>query len=140
MLMTYTLILYCIPFRLAFPPLFFFFFLMIRRPPRSTLFPYTTLFRSWSGAAAPRAGAQPGAATDAPLPAMRRDDEACLPLDVRDRRRAGSGALCAPAVGRDRSLPERRHNRVSTDAAGDHRAEQPGVHPHYRGACRHVRR
>src|SRR5229473_5406178 len=28
----------------------FFFFLMIRRPPRSTLFPYTTLFRStrWS--------------------------------------------------------------------------------------------
>src|SRR6266404_3217492 len=25
---------------------FFFFFLMIRRPPRSTLFPYTTLFRS----------------------------------------------------------------------------------------------
>src|SRR5438105_10472122 len=26
--------------------LFFFFFLMIRRPPRSTLFPYTTFFRS----------------------------------------------------------------------------------------------
>src|SRR6478735_10318833 len=44
---------------------YFFFFLMIRRPPRSTLFPYTTLFRSsgaspsstsrpsWCGAAAP---------------------------------------------------------------------------------------
>src|ERR1022692_969426 len=28
----------------------FFFFLMIRRPPRSTLFPYTTLFRSQKGA------------------------------------------------------------------------------------------
>src|ERR1043165_10219139 len=28
----------------------FFFFLMIRRPPRSTLFPYTTLFRSVGGA------------------------------------------------------------------------------------------
>src|SRR2546430_12431551 len=28
------------------PPLIIFFFLMIRRPPRSTLFPYTTLFRS----------------------------------------------------------------------------------------------
>src|SRR5258708_32436555 len=27
-------------------PLLLFFFLMIRRPPRSTLFPYTTLFRS----------------------------------------------------------------------------------------------
>src|SRR5574339_754457 len=31
----------CLPFVLLF-----FFFLMIRRPPRSTLFPYTTLFRS----------------------------------------------------------------------------------------------
>src|SRR2546422_10531612 len=30
----------------------FFFFLMIRRPPRSTLFPYTTLFRSLLPAAA----------------------------------------------------------------------------------------
>src|SRR3989304_8398800 len=33
-----------IKFSLVF--FFFFFFLMIRRPPRSTLFPYTTLFRS----------------------------------------------------------------------------------------------
>src|SRR2546429_8897165 len=31
----------------------FFFFLMIRRPPRSTLFPYTTLFRSPCNDAAP---------------------------------------------------------------------------------------
>src|SRR2546430_6936331 len=31
--------------------LLFFFFLMIRRPPRSTLFPYTTLFRSHGDAA-----------------------------------------------------------------------------------------
>src|SRR2546425_2387627 len=31
---------------LHLPSIFFFFFLMIRRPPRSTLFPYTTLFRS----------------------------------------------------------------------------------------------
>src|SRR2546427_11787663 len=30
----------------------FFFFLMIRRPPRSTLFPYTTLFRSFVSSAA----------------------------------------------------------------------------------------
>src|SRR6266545_6191913 len=33
-------------FAFAMLCLFFFFFLMIRRPPRSTLFPYTTLFRS----------------------------------------------------------------------------------------------
>src|SRR2546426_2222357 len=31
----------------------FFFFLMIRRPPRSTLFPYTTLFRSVSAFGSP---------------------------------------------------------------------------------------
>src|SRR3712207_9113553 len=30
----------------AYRLMFLFFFLMIRRPPRSTLFPYTTLFRS----------------------------------------------------------------------------------------------
>src|SRR5256885_16925516 len=40
--------------------LFFFFFLMIRRPPRSTLFPYTTLFRSRSWEARrPEAGLAP---------------------------------------------------------------------------------
>src|SRR5256885_2534954 len=45
---------------------FFFFFLMIRRPPRSTLFPYTTLFRSLSkrrhghrGGGAPEPGEDP---------------------------------------------------------------------------------
>src|SRR5438874_10389018 len=40
----------------------FFFFSMIRRPPRSTLFPYTTLFRSHSSTVAgrsSRAGARP---------------------------------------------------------------------------------
>src|SRR3712207_7789937 len=34
----------------------FFFFLMIRRPPRSTLFPYTTLFRSGGGDGTPDPG------------------------------------------------------------------------------------
>src|SRR5687768_18576336 len=38
---------------------FFFFFLMIRRPPRSTLFPYTTLFRSRDRVAARRRDEQP---------------------------------------------------------------------------------
>src|SRR5690625_7365478 len=33
-------------FSLSFLFFFFFFFLLIRPPPRSTLFPYTTLFRS----------------------------------------------------------------------------------------------
>src|SRR3989442_13544802 len=34
---------------IVIPRFHFFFFLMIRRPPRSTLFPYTTLFRSTYG-------------------------------------------------------------------------------------------
>src|SRR6185436_20385137 len=42
-----TLFLFCSTF------FSFFFFLMIRRPPRSTLFPYTTLFRSRADRAAP---------------------------------------------------------------------------------------
>src|SRR6266566_8267365 len=38
----------------------YFFFLMIRRPPRSTLFPYTTLFRSRPGSAAELPPPPPG--------------------------------------------------------------------------------
>src|SRR5215211_8956846 len=46
---------------------FFFFFLMIRRPPRSTLFPYTTLFRS-----RPCRGARPAAVRCRPAGGRRR--------------------------------------------------------------------
>src|SRR3712207_7172553 len=49
-----------------------FFFLMIRRPPRSTLFPYTTLFRSGEG----RPGG-PGRPAD--RPALRRPAAADVP-------------------------------------------------------------
>src|SRR5688572_31334947 len=41
--------MYSLPINASATPItyiIFFFFLMIRRPPRSTLFPYTTLFRS----------------------------------------------------------------------------------------------
>src|SRR5437660_9206836 len=48
---------------LSVPCFFSFFFLMIRRPPRSTLFPYTTLFRSLAPAPAPVAAAPARAAT-----------------------------------------------------------------------------
>src|SRR5207244_13133703 len=34
----------------------YFFFFTLRRPPTSTLFPYTTLFRSWLATPAPHAG------------------------------------------------------------------------------------
>src|SRR5256885_13789332 len=46
MTLLYPLSLLYVILMLFIYPFFFFFFLMIRRPPRSTLFPYTTLFRS----------------------------------------------------------------------------------------------
>src|SRR5215213_10400476 len=51
----------------------FFFFLMIRRPPRSTLFPYTTLFRTPPPApgAAPAAPPAPSRPPRAAAPALR---------------------------------------------------------------------
>src|SRR6476660_10044084 len=45
---------------------FFFFFLMIRRPPRSTLFPYTTLFRSSCGPRTRRGRRCPGRSSWSP--------------------------------------------------------------------------
>src|SRR5438093_6470574 len=52
---------------------------MIRRPPRSTLFPYTTLFRSVQSQAAPVVPAAPSApvaaASMAPAPAAARSEE-----------------------------------------------------------------
>src|SRR2546430_4418191 len=49
-------------------PAFFFFFLMIRRPPRSTLFPYTTLFRSVHGPGGAARGRGSGGAREAAGP------------------------------------------------------------------------
>src|SRR3712207_8760737 len=69
---------------------------MIRRPPRSTLFPYTTLFRSRGGAAAAQ---RPGA--EAGLPAAR-----LRPGCARNPRLR---ALLAPADGR--TTPRREHGR-----------------------------
>src|SRR4028118_2431487 len=70
--------------RVLFSPrvIFSFFFLMIRRPPRSTLFPYTTLFRSHHDL-----GAQSG---DANAPKVR-------PPTFEDRdRKSGSAGMPRP--------------------------------------------
>src|SRR2546426_10494745 len=53
---------------------FFFFFLMIRRPPRSTLFPYTTLFRSADRALHRRRSPRHGRPGDGPVPVGRDRD------------------------------------------------------------------
>src|SRR3712207_8037303 len=60
---------------------FVLFFLMIRRPPRSTLFPYTTLFRSEQQRVAVR---QPHGAVDLEQPALPLLEEVLGPGQVRD--------------------------------------------------------
>src|SRR3712207_8177949 len=67
-----------------------FFFLMIRRPPRSTLFPYTTLFRSLESGDEPTKIAPPAAA---PAPVF--------PAPVRlERRRSRIPVVAAAGVAR----------------------------------------
>src|SRR5256885_17038534 len=74
---------------------YFFFFLMIRRPPRSTLFPYTTLFRS-------------GRRTLRALRVRRRTPQAA---DRRSRRRGR--AIPARAMGRGASSRSRSEEHTS---------------------------
>src|SRR6266704_3831480 len=70
-----------------FPIAVFFFFLMIRRPPRSTLFPYTTLFRSRHEAdehAVPHhLGLKPGRAVGVPIGFPPRSEEHTSELQSR---------------------------------------------------------
>src|SRR3712207_8906944 len=70
----------------------FFFFLMIRRPPRSTLFPYTTLFRSVE-ASGPTSG-----------PRRARGRIAAAP-----RRGAGRVRIRQRGAGRDRGCRSEEH-------------------------------
>src|SRR5215217_8615429 len=64
---------------------FFFFFLMIRRPPRSTLFPYTTLFRSGRPTLSPPAadGNRASAASRSPSSDWLRSEEHTSELQSR---------------------------------------------------------
>src|SRR5256885_5662049 len=70
---------------------FLFFFLMIRRPPRSTLFPYTTLFRSYRAAfpaAQPRTRRTPAS----------RSARGCSPGDRKSTRLNSSHLVISYAV------------------------------------------
>src|SRR5229473_3617353 len=102
----------------------FFFFLMIRRPPRSTLFPYTTLFRS----SAARGTAKERIAGDGRT--------VCKPRAVEGGTRrcgAGRGGTASGASTHDRGYAMRRSaavggglvahaagGRAAGDGSGDH--------------------
>src|SRR2546430_4934762 len=62
--------------------MFIFFFLMIRRPPRSTLFPYTTLFRS-DGATVTVAAMRRGNCTSAAARVLRIITSASMDVQLR---------------------------------------------------------
>src|SRR5256886_2321150 len=95
-----------------------FFFLMIRRPPRSTLFPYTTLFRSHERRHGPRAvaaGEHPEVEQHYPAPELRKPQRlgAVEPAGV-----GQFGCRRAARAGRRRGAPDR---------CGAHR-DEPGHH------------
>src|ERR1019366_5890545 len=111
---------------------FFFFFLMIRRPPRSTLFPYTTLFRSglrheqsqglsWtdqrgSGLGLHRHARQQLAPADvavahARLPGVRRERLRSPPGERGAARWQYAAALCSMAADDRRGLAQRLRRR-----------------------------
>src|SRR5215208_3026112 len=83
---------------------FFFFFLMIRRPPRSTLFPYTTLFPS-----------RPSAAGGCPWRAPGRSSSTTT----------ASTPSTARSSSRSPSRPSTRSSARPSDA-GERRADDPG--------------
>src|SRR2546430_16728662 len=92
-----------------------FFFLMIRRPPRSTLFPYTTLFRS--------DGARPGKDVGQLFPLPELDPHRPVPAEpsgagedeVTDPRQAGKGARIGS------------HDRAEADHLGQAARDERGA-------------
>src|SRR5260370_25241876 len=101
----------------------FFFFLMIRRPPRSTLFPYTTLFRSISGSSrCPTGGIWPSLCSSAIRRRTRRPE---MPPSQRSRAPPGSGRRRS-----DKRLLHGRPIRPGTDTVVE---AHSGVALHFPG-------
>src|SRR2546425_8675033 len=97
----------------------FFFFLMIRRPPRSTLFPYTTLFRSEDGGRLDRAHAR---MIDRARPVEARRARH-VAADHGDRAARGREPGIGGAEEGDDGRPERRGEVGDTGVAAHERVE-----------------
>src|SRR5256886_15651466 len=108
--------------------IFFFFFLMIRRPPRSTLFPYTTLFRSAPGRGVRGAGRH--VAVRGPLAADPGDQPGSPAVARRVRHERGAVAGTDPgAAQRTEHVPGGR----AVLPAGRRRRTRGHAHPRQRG-------
>src|SRR2546425_988131 len=100
--------------------LFLFFFLMIRRPPRSTLFPYTTLFRS------------PGDVGERPRPRLDHRDDPLRCLGVGERREHARRGLLQrdgmpPQLGDERRAARRPLEVGRDDGSTEPQARREGV-------------
>src|SRR5256885_5912187 len=103
------------------PLFFFFFFLMIRRPPRSTLFPYTTLFRSRAREGRrPRGRSAPARTRDRRRPARRGDD----------RSEEHTSELQSPCNLVCRLLLEKKKNNMAAAATPAALIHRPADHRH----------
>src|SRR2546426_9383830 len=107
----------------------FFFFLMIRRPPRSTLFPYTTLFRSrQKGGVRPRVPQQgpllhhPVIVLDEPVPDRGRRHE-------RRRSEEHTSELQSPCNLVCRLLLEKKKRQQTEGSRHRERVELRSAHP-----------
>src|SRR6266496_1410541 len=97
---------------------FLLFFLMIRRPPRSTLFPYTTLFRSAGRAVRHTHAAATPKTARLRVPASRRQPD---PVHEPDRAAHAGGQ-----ASRHAAAPRRRPARRAARRA---RSRRPGTPP-----------
>src|SRR5438552_14234908 len=111
--------------RYGMPCLVFVFFLMMRRPPRSTLFPYTTLFRS-EDRSRQRARLQAASSFDSVIRASQIQP---LPIDRKSTRLNSSHQIISYAV----FCLKKKTNTGSHLTARTHKARQPSS-KHYSSA------
>src|SRR3712207_4069682 len=101
--------------------LLFFFFLMIRRPPRSTLFPYTTLFRS------PMAGSVVDDGSEETSEEQKLRDESRKILGIPDLRVSGTCVRVPVFTGHSLSINAGFERPISPDQAREVLSSAPGV-------------
>src|SRR3712207_8896931 len=88
---------------------------MIRRPPRSTLFPYTTLFRSHFKHLNDTWGHQTGDEVLRRVAAVL--DESCRGFDVPARYGGEEFAVLLPSTGLDQAVSDRKSTRLNSSHA-----------------------
>src|SRR2546429_4210571 len=108
---------------------FFFFFLMIRRPPRSTLFPYTTLFRSPGRKGCAKRTLGLARRTDLAADGMARARARAIPSDRKSTRLNSSHGYISYAVFCLKKKKKRSNNAPAPPAMSPAAAQWSPKHP-----------